>query len=64
MEVITENPYRLARDIRGIGFVTADAMAIKLRIEKMALMRARAGIGPAFAEAMEEGHCGAYRKKS
>jgi Helix-hairpin-helix containing domain len=30
---MTENPYRLARDIRGIGFKTADAIAMKLGIE-------------------------------
>ena len=36
VEVMTENPYRLARDIRGIGFVTADAIAMKLGIAKTA----------------------------
>ena len=36
MQVMTENPYRLARDIRGIGFKTADAIAMKLGIEKTA----------------------------
>ena len=30
VEVMTENPYHLARDIRGIGFRTADAIAMKL----------------------------------
>ena len=45
VEVMTENPYRLARDIRGIGFVTADAIAMRLGIEKTAMMRVRAGIG-------------------
>ena len=34
VQVMTENPYRLARDIRGIGFRTADAIAMKLGIEK------------------------------
>ena len=34
IQVMSENPYRLARDIRGIGFKTADAIAIKLGIEK------------------------------
>ena len=58
VEVMTENPYRLARDIRGIGFVTADAIAMKLGIEKTAMIRVRAGIGHALAEAMDEGHCG------
>jgi ribosomal protein S13 len=31
--------YRLARDIRGIGFKTADAIAMKLGIDKTAMIR-------------------------
>ena len=58
VQVMTENPYRLARDIRGIGFKTADAIAIKLGIEKTAMIRRRAGISYALTEAMDEGHCG------
>ena len=58
IRLITENPYRLARDIRGIGFKTADAVAAKLGIEKTAMIRARAGIGYALAEATDQGHCG------
>src|SRR5690349_3400437 len=58
VQLISENPYRLARDIRGIGFVTADQIAAKLGIEKTALIRVRAGISYALAEAMDEGHCG------
>jgi exodeoxyribonuclease V alpha subunit len=58
IQVMTENPYRLARDIRGIGFKTADAIAMKLGIEKTAMIRVRAGISYALTEAMEEGHCG------
>jgi exodeoxyribonuclease V alpha subunit len=58
IQVMTENPYRLARDIRGIGFKTADAIAMKLGIEKTAMVRVRAGISYALAEAMNEGHCG------
>jgi len=61
IQVITENPYRLARDIRGIGFKTADAIAARLGIEKTALIRARAGISYALAEATDEGHCGLPR---
>ena len=34
IKVMTEDPYRLARDIRGIGFRTADAIAMKLGLEK------------------------------
>src|SRR5262249_22462768 len=58
VRLISENPYRLARDIRGIGFRTADQIAAKLGIEKTALVRVRAGISFALAEAMDEGHCG------
>jgi len=58
VQLISENPYRLARDIRGIGFVTADQIAGKLGIEKTALIRVRAGISYALAEAMNDGHCG------
>src|SRR5208337_2264059 len=58
VQVMTENPYRLARDIRGIGFRTADAIAIRLGIEKTAMIRVRAGISYALTEAMDDGHCG------
>src|SRR5207248_9312187 len=53
-----KTPYRLARDIRGIGFRTADLIAAKLGIEKTALIRVRAGISFALAEARDDGHCG------
>jgi exodeoxyribonuclease V alpha subunit len=58
IRIISENPYRLARDIRGIGFLSADRIAEKIGIEKRAMIRVRAGIGYALSEAMEEGHCG------
>src|ERR1700728_845609 len=58
VQVMTENPYRLARDIRGIGFKSADAIAMRLGIEKTAMIRLRAGISYALTEAMDEGHCG------
>ena len=56
--VLSENPYRLARDIRGIGFKSADQIAMRLGIEKTAMIRARAGISYALTQAMDEGHCG------
>ena len=43
VQVMTENPYRLARDIRGIGFRSADAIAMRRGIEKTAMIRLRAG---------------------
>jgi exodeoxyribonuclease V alpha subunit len=58
VQLISENPYRLARDIRGIGFKSADQIALRLGIEKTAMIRARAGIAYALAEVMDEGHGG------
>ena len=63
VQVMTENPYRLARDIRGIGFRTADAIAMKLGIDKAAMIRVRAGIAYALSEAMDDGHCGLPEKE-
>ena len=58
IKVMTEDPYRLARDVRGIGFRTADAIAAKLGMEKTAPQRLRAGVSFALQTAMDEGHCG------
>jgi exodeoxyribonuclease V alpha subunit len=63
IRVMSENPYRLARDIRGIGFKSADLIAGKLGIEKTAMIRARAGVGYALTEAMDDGHCGLPREQ-
>jgi exodeoxyribonuclease V alpha subunit len=56
--LVKENPYRLARDIRGIGFITADQIAQKLGIPKTSMLRARAGISYALLQAIENGDCG------
>ena len=56
--LVKENPYRLARDIRGIGFKTADELAQKLGIPKTSMLRARAGISYALLQAVENGDCG------
>ena len=58
VQVMSENPYRLARDIRGIGFRTADAIAARLGIAPEAMMRLRAGLHYALLEATNAGHCG------
>ena len=63
VQVMSENPYRLAQDIRGIGFRTADLIAEKLGIEKTAMIRVRAGISYALTEAMGNGHCGLPREE-
>ena len=55
--LVKENPYRLARDIRGIGFKTADQLAEKLGIPKTSMIRARAGLSYALLQAVEDGDC-------
>lgn len=44
IKIVEENPYRLADDIWGIGFKTADQIASKLGIEKDRFIRLRSGI--------------------
>lgn len=58
LKVMAEDPYRLARDIRGIGFRTADAIALRLGLARDAPQRLAAGISYALQTAMDEGHCG------
>jgi exodeoxyribonuclease V alpha subunit len=55
--IVTQNPYRLATDIYGIGFVTADAIARNIGIEPHSEYRYRSGILHVLGEASEEGHC-------
>lgn len=63
IEKVRENPYALARDIPGIGFRSADAMACQMGIAKDSLIRAQAGLSHVLMEAMEKGHC-AYPRDS
>jgi exodeoxyribonuclease V alpha subunit len=56
IRVVSENPYRLATDIVGIGFLTADRIARKMGFEKHAPARAEAGILYALRQISEEGH--------
>lgn len=60
---VTENPYRLALDIHGIGFKTADALAQRLGIPADSLIRAQAGLRHTLQQWSEQGHCAAYRDK-
>jgi exodeoxyribonuclease V alpha subunit len=54
---VTENPYQLATDIYGIGFLTADKIARNLGISPQSEFRYRAGILHVLDKAAEEGHC-------
>ncbi len=54
--VLRENPYRLANDITGIGFVSADKIAANLGIDKASPKRIEAGLLYALERASGEGH--------
>ncbi|WP_236869783.1 SF1B family DNA helicase RecD2 [Candidatus Bandiella numerosa] len=54
--LVKENPYRLAKDIRGIGFLSADKIAKNLGIEENSIIRARAGISFTLMQALSDGH--------
>ena len=56
---VTENPYRLALDIHGIGFTTADTLARQLGIAPDSLIRAQAGVRHVLQEISANGHCAA-----
>lgn len=56
---VSENPYRLALDIHGIGFKTADLIAQKLGIAPDSLIRAQAGVRHVLQELSGDGHCAA-----
>ena len=59
--IVKENPYRLAEDIWGIGFKTADAIAQKMGIDKGKFVRLRSGIFYTLNRLAEDGHCFATR---
>lgn len=54
---IRENPYQLERDIYGVGFKTADALAVQLGLPHDSLPRLETGLKHALAEASGDGHC-------
>lgn len=61
IQIVQENPYRLADDIWGIGFKTADRIAEKMGFEKDRFIRLRSGILYALNKLAENGHCFAVR---
>ena len=54
--VVQDNPYRLATDIFGIGFLTADRIAEQLGFEKTSPLRAQAGVLYVLHQLADEGH--------
>lgn len=57
MKILKENPYRISMDISGIGFLTADEMALKLGIERTCDLRIIGGISHLLYDSRNEGHC-------
>ncbi len=55
--LVKQNPYRLCRDIWGIGFQTADAIARRVGVPADSPLRARAGLLHTLEVQTEEGHC-------
>ena len=56
IDKVQDNPYRLADDIWGIGFKTADSIASKMGYEKNDLRRCKSGISYTLNELSNEGH--------
>ena len=63
IEVVQENPYRLADDIWGIGFRTADIIAGKMGYGQERFARLRSGIMYALNQLADEGHCYGTREQ-
>ena len=62
VDIVRTNPYRLSLDIIGIGFKTADALAVRIGIAKDSLQRAQAGIRHVLQEFSSDGHCAIERR--
>ena len=57
VKVLRTNPYKLAEDIRGIGFKTADEIAFKEGMDPASVDRCKAALMYVLSEASAEGHC-------
>lgn len=57
IEVLTNNPYRMVREVEGIGFMTADAIAASNGMEPDAPYRISAALGFQLHKISSSGHC-------
>ncbi len=57
IKTLESNPYQLARDVYGIGFKSADKIALNLGLPRDSEARLRAGLSHVLYEATEDGHC-------
>lgn len=62
IKYVNEDPYRLAQDFYGIGFFSADKIALSIGLDRNSPQRIRAGINHVLAASREFGHC--YLKES
>ena len=60
--IVSENPYRLADDIYGIGFKTADTIAQQLGVEAESPHRVNAGMKYVLSQKSDDGHLFLYRQ--
>ena len=58
LSILRRDPYRLVRDVRGIGFATADALAKRLGFSSEAPARLRAGVRQVLRDCLMQGGCG------
>ncbi len=57
INIVKDNPYQLSKDIYGIGFFSADKIALSMGIEKDSPKRMQAAVSHVLAAAREQGHC-------
>jgi exodeoxyribonuclease V alpha subunit len=57
VDVVRTEPYRLASDVWGIGFKTADTIAVSVGIARDSPERIKAGLAYTLSEAADDGHC-------
>jgi exodeoxyribonuclease V alpha subunit len=57
IDIVSENPYRLAADFYGIGFFSADKIALSLGLSETSPLRVRAAVRHVLAAGREQGHC-------
>ena len=64
IDIVSENPYRLASDIYGIGFFSADRIALAMGYDPIGQLRIESGISHLLSASREEGHCFYLKNKS
>ncbi len=63
IKLVTKNPYRLANDIYGIGFISADKIALSIGLQPKSPQRIMAAIAHVLSAARDFGHCFLYKKQ-